>query len=241
MLNNKALSQLEKKIDYTFNSKSALIRALTHSSYANEANAQHDTESKVHSYERLEFFGDSILSFVVSEYICVNFPECPEGELTKLRAAVVCEDSLYVIAKKLNLGNYILLGKGEENTGGRERKSVLADVVEAIIAAIYKDGGLKPASEFILNNLRDKISSIMNTEKVEDYKSQLQHLVQQAPGELLEYELEDEIGPDHDKTFVMVAKLNRNVIGKGTGRTKREAEQQAAKEALILFGSINGK
>ncbi len=241
MLNDKVLLELEKKINYTFNNKSALVRALTHSSYANEANAQHDTESKVHSYERLEFFGDSILSFVVSEYICVNFPECPEGELTKLRAAVVCEDSLYEIAKKLNLGKYILLGKGEENTGGRERKSVLADVVEAIIAAIYKDGGLNPASEFILNNLRKKISSIMNTEKVEDYKSQLQHLVQQAPGELLEYELEDEIGPDHDKTFVMVAKLNRNIIGKGTGRTKREAEQQAAKEALILFGSINGK
>ena len=241
MLNDKVLLELEKKINYTFNNKSALVRALTHSSYANEANAQHYTESKVHSYERLEFFGDSILSFVVSEYICVNFPECPEGELTKLRAAVVCEDSLYEIAKKLNLGKYILLGKGEENTGGRERKSVLADVVEAIIAAIYKDGGLNPASEFILNNLRKKISSIMNTEKVEDYKSQLQHLVQQAPGELLEYELEDEIGPDHDKTFVMVAKLNRNIIGKGTGRTKREAEQQAAKEALILFGSINGK
>lgn len=241
MLNDKVLLELEKKINYTFNNKSALVRALTHSSYANEANAQHDTESKVHSYERLEFFGDSILSFVVSEYICVNFPECPEGELTKLRAAVVCEDSLYEIAKKLNLGKYILLGKGEENTGGRKRKSVLADVVEAIIAAIYKDGGLNPASEFILNNLRKKISSIMNTEKVEDYKSQLQHLVQQAPGELLEYELEDEIGPDHDKTFVMVAKLNRNIIGKGTGRTKREAEQQAAKEALILFGSINGK
>ncbi len=241
MLSSKALSQLEKEINYTFKNKDLLIRALTHSSFANEANAQHDSETKIHSYERLEFFGDSILSFVVSEYICVNFPSFPEGELTKLRAAVVCEDSLYEIAKKHDIGRFILLGKGEENTGGRERKSVLADVVEAIIAAMYKDSGIKYCTEFILTNLREKISSIINTEKVEDYKSQLQHLVQQAPGELLEYELVDEIGPDHDKTFVMTAKLNRNIIGKGTGRTKREAEQQAAKEALILFGSINGK
>lgn len=241
MLSSKVLSQLEKKINYTFNNKELLIRALTHSSYANEANAQHDSDVKIYSYERLEFFGDSILSFVVSEYIFVNFPSCPEGELTKLRAAVVCEDSLYEIAKKLDIGKYILLGKGEENTGGRERKSVLADVVEAIIAAMYRDSGIEYCTKFILNNLREKIGSIINTEKVEDYKSQLQHLVQQAPGELLEYELIDEIGPDHDKTFVMTAKLNRNVIGKGMGRTKREAEQQAAKEALILFGSINGK
>ncbi len=241
MLSNKELLQLEKKINYSFKNKNLLIRALTHSSFANEANAQHDFQAKIRSYERLEFFGDSILSFVVSEYICENFPDCPEGELTKLRAAVVCEDSLYEIAKKLNLGKFILLGKGEEYTGGRERKSVLADVVEAIIAAMFRDSGMQFCAEFIMNNLRDKISAIMNTEKVEDYKSQLQHLVQQAPGELLEYELVDEIGPDHDKTFVMVAKLNRNIIGKGTGRTKREAEQQAAKEALILFGSINGK
>lgn len=241
MINNKELALLEKKINYTFKNKSLLIRALTHSSYANEANAQHENEEKVHSYERLEFFGDSILSFVVSEYICVNFPNCPEGELTKLRAAVVCEDSLYEIAKKLDLGRFILLGKGEENTGGRERKSVLADVVEAIIAAMFRDSEIKYCTQFILDNLREKICSIMNTEKVEDYKSRLQHLVQQAPGELLEYELVDEIGPDHDKIFVMTAKLNRNIIGKGKGRTKREAEQQAAKEALILFGSINGK
>jgi ribonuclease-3 len=241
MLSKKLLSQLEEKIGYTFKNKELLIRALTHSSFANEANAQHDVETKVHSYERLEFFGDSILSFIVSEYICANFKDCPEGELTKLRAAVVCEESLYEIAKRLDLGKYILLGKGEENTGGRERRSVLADVVEAIIAAMYKDGGLTYCSDFILNNLREKICSIMYTEKVEDYKSKLQHLVQQAPGELLEYELIEEMGPDHDKTFVMVAKLNRNIIGKGKGRTKREAEQQAAKEALILFGSINGK
>lgn len=238
-MNENQLTELQNKLNYQFKSIDLLICALTHSSFANESNAQHLTGKKIYSYERLEFFGDSILSFIVSEYIYLNYPNCPEGELTKLRATVVCEDSLYKISQKLDLGKYIILGKGEENTGGRKRKSVLADVVEALLAAIFRDSGIEECKKFIMTYLKDEISMIMNKHSVDDYKSQLQHLVQQAPGELLEYELVEEIGPDHDKLFVMVAKLNRNVIGKGQGKTKREAEQKAAKEALILFGSID--
>lgn len=230
-----SLKELEDKIGYTFKDKKLLICALTHSSFANERSS-HD----VSSYERLEFFGDSILSFVVSDFIYKNLPDYPEGDLTRLRAAVVCEDSLYEVSKKLSIGKYILLGKGEENSNGRERKSILADIIEAIIAAMFIDSGLEESRKFIMNNLKDKIHSLVeHSEKVVDYKSQLQHLVQQAPGEQFEYELEEETGPDHDKRFVMVAKLNRNIIGRGSGKSKREAEQNAAKEALILFGSLN--
>lgn len=234
---NDALLSLEKLIGYEFKDIELLKRALTHSSYANEANA-HLEKHSVSSYERLEFFGDSILSFVVSDYIFANFKSCPEGALTRIRANVVCEDSLYEVAKKLGIGDFMLLGRGEEHTGGRERKSVLADMVEAIIAAVFLDGGIEPASAFVLRILEEKIKSSMDTGKFTDYKSRLQHLVQQAPGEHFEYELLEESGPDHDKRFVMAAKLNRNVIGKGEGRTKREAEQQAAKDALTLFGEI---
>lgn len=230
-----SLKELEDKIGYTFKDKKLLICALTHSSFANER-ISHD----VSSYERLEFFGDSILSFVISDFIYKNLPDYPEGDLTRLRAAVVCEDSLYEVSKKLSIGKYILLGKGEENSNGRERKSILADIIEAIIAAMFIDSGLEESRKFIMDNLKDKILSLVeHSEKVVDYKSQLQHLVQQAPGEQFEYELEEETGPDHDKRFVMVAKLNRNIIGRGSGKSKREAEQNAAKEALILFGSLN--
>ena len=229
------LRKLEERIGYSFKNKALLSRALTHSSYANEANA-HSDKGEVQSYERLEFFGDSILSFAVSEYIYTNYPDCPEGALTRIRASVVCEDSLYEVAKSLCLGKYMLLGRGEEQTGGRERKSVLADMVEAIIAAMCVDGGPEQSKSFVLSILEGKIKAVMGNDRVTDYKSQLQHLVQQAPGEHFEYELLREYGPDHDKRFVMAAKLNRNVIGTGEGRTKREAEQQAAKAALELFG-----
>ncbi len=229
--------ELERKIGYTFKNKQLLFCALTHSSYANESN-MHDSEHKISSYERLEFFGDSILSFVVSEYIYKNYPECPEGELTRLRAAVVCEESLYEVATCLSIDKFMILGNGEKHSGGRGRKSVLADMVEAIIAAVFIDSGLSDSKKFIIDNLESKIKSLMGSDSVVDYKTELQHLVQQAPGEKFEYELIGESGPDHDKRFIMAAKLNTNIIGKGTGRTKREAEQQAAKEALTLFGII---
>lgn len=236
---NESAEKLEELIGYKFKNKDLLYRALTHTSYQNEMNA-HDKSKSVKSYERLEFFGDSILSFVVSEYIYRNYPDCPEGELTRLRAAVVCEDSLYEVATALGIGKYMLIGRGEEQTGGRNKKSVLADMVEAIIAAMYIDSGIAESKRFILQNLEDKIKKIIEDGgKVLDYKSMLQHLVQQAPGEEFEYELLEESGPQHDKRFVMAAKLNTNIIGKGSGKSKREAEQQAAKDALIFFGSIN--
>ncbi len=222
--------ELQDKIGYQFNNVSLLKEALTHSSYANEHRAQN-----IRYNERLEFLGDAVLSIVVSDYIFKNCPELPEGELTKLRASLVCEKSLYEFAKKINLGNYLLLSKGERNNGGTDRPSILSDAFEALIAAIYIDGGMKSASKHILNFI---IPEIKNSKKkrINDYKTTLQEIIQKNPGEQLEYVLVDESGPDHNKHFVVEVHLNSNVIGKGGGRSKKEAEQQAAREALELMG-----
>lgn len=221
---------LQTKIGYRFKNISLLKEALTHSSYANEHKAQH-----IKYNERLEFLGDAVLSIVVSDYIFKNCPELPEGELTKLRASLVCEKSLFEFAKKINLGKYLVLSKGERNNGGSERPSILSDAFEALIAAIYIDGGMENASKYVLGFI---IPAIKNTKKkrINDYKTTLQEIIQKNPGEHLEYVLVNESGPDHNKHFVVEVHLNSNVIGKGGGRSKKEAEQQAAREALELMG-----
>ena len=222
--------ELEDKIGYHFNDTSLLETALTHSSYANERKAQH-----IPYNERLEFLGDAVLSVVVSDYIFKHCPELPEGELTKLRASLVCEKSLFEFAKRIDLGKYLLLSKGERHNGGAERPSILSDAFEALIAAVYIDGGMEPAAKHILNFVVPAIKS-SKKKQVKDYKTTLQEIIQKNPGERLEYVLVSESGPDHNKHFVLEGHLNSNVIGRGGGRSKKEAEQQAAREALELMG-----
>jgi len=221
------LSAFEKTIGYKFNNISLLKTAVTHSSYANEL------KSPVPYNERLEFLGDSVLSIIVSDYLFNNF-RLAEGDLTKLRASIVCEKSLYAYAQKINLGSYIMLGRGEEQTGGRERPSILADAVEAVIAAIYLDGGIENAKKFVLPIAETILNN--NEPAFKDYKTVLQEIIQKNPEERVTYVLTDEYGPDHDKRFVVEVHLNSNVIGRGEGRSKKNAEQMAAKEALELMG-----
>lgn len=224
------MKDLQEKIGYHFKNPELLSVALTHSSFANEHKSQH-----IKYNERLEFLGDSVLSVVVSDYIFKNCPELPEGELTKLRSYLVCERSLFNFAKQIDLGKYLRLSKGERNNGGAQRPSILADAFEAVIAAIYIDGGIEPASKHILNFVIPEIKN-KKKKKINDYKTTLQEIIQKNPGEKLEYVLIKESGPDHNKHFVVEVHLNSNVIGKGGGRSKKEAEQQAAREALELMG-----
>lgn len=224
------MEDLERKIGYQFKNKALMKEAITHSSYAKERKSQH-----IKYNERLEFLGDAVLSIVVSDYIFKHCPELPEGELTKLRASLVCEKSLFEFAKIIDLGKYLILSKGERNNGGAERPSILSDAFEALIAAIYIDGGYEPASKHILNFVIPAIKN-SKTKMNKDYKTTLQEIVQKNPGEKLEYVLVAESGPDHNKHFVVEVHLNSNVIGKGGGRSKKEAEQQAAHEALELMG-----
>ncbi len=224
------MEDLQNIIGYHFTNKELLVEALTHSSYANEHRSKH-----IRYNERLEFLGDAVLSIVVSDYIFKNCPELPEGELTKLRASLVCEKSLFEFAKTINLGKYLVLSKGERNNGGAERPSIVSDAFEALIAAIYIDGGMEAAAKHILHFV---IPAIKNSKKkkINDYKTTLQEIIQKNPGEQLEYVLVGQSGPDHNKHFVVEVHLNSNVIGKGGGRSKKEAEQQAAREALELMG-----
>ena len=225
----KTLKEFQERIGYQFKDEKLLYEALSHSSFANE------NKNARNSNERLEFLGDSVLSIVVSDHIFEHYKHMPEGELTKMRASLVCEKALFEFSKKIELGKYIFLGKGEEITGGRERPSIISDAFEAVIAAIYLDGGIEPASKHILNFV---IPAIKNSKKkkLNDYKTALQEIIQKNPGEQLEYVLVGESGPDHNKHFVVEVHLNSNVIGKGGGRSKKEAEQQAAREALELMG-----
>ncbi len=223
------MDELQKKLGYTFNNETLLKEALTHSSFANE------NHKKIKCNERLEFLGDSVLSIVVSDYIFENCPKLPEGELTKLRAALVCEKSLFKFAKQLGLGDYLLLSHGERRNGGALRASILSDAFEAVIAAIYLDGGIEPARKHILRYVVPEIEHRKNN-SFKDYKTSLQEIIQKNPGEKLEYILVSASGPDHDKHFKVEVHLNSNVIGKGGGRSKKEAEQQAAREALELMG-----
>ena len=220
------MNELEKKIGYKFKERAFLEEALTHSSYVN---------GKHNSNERLEFLGDSVLSVVVSKHLFTKL-DVPEGRLTKIRAKLVCEDTLYGFAKRIDLGSYIKLGKGEENTGGRFRKSILADAFEALIAAIYLDGGLENASCFVLGFL-PPIETIKDGKLIfGDYKTSLQEVIQQNPEEHVTYEISGESGEAHHRTFTANVLLNGQVIGSGHGSSKKEAEQAAAKEALSLMG-----
>ncbi len=221
------MEQLQNNLGYHFKNPALLARALTHSSYANERHV--DTGDN----ERLEFFGDSVLGFITAEYLFANHRDFPEGELTKLRAYAVCEKSLFSYAEEIGLGNYLKLGKGEERTGGRTRPSVLSDAFEAVIAAIYLDGGMDEAKKFVL---RFVVPYVEAKPTFKDYKTMLQEVVQKNQGETLEYVLVSETGPDHDKCFTVEVHLNSNVIGRGVGGSKKKAEQNAAKEALELMG-----
>lgn len=222
------MKELEKKLSYKFKKTALLKRAMTHSSYANEMRIPEG------SNERLEFLGDSVLSIVVSEYIFKHFTHLPEGELTKIRASLVCEKSLYEFAGEINLGDHLLLGKGEQQNGGRLRPSILADTFEALIAAIYLDGGIEEARKFILSFIERELNQ--GADAFKDYKTALQEIIQQNPEEKLEYVLTDESGPDHNKRFTVEVRLNSNVIGCGDGRSKKDAEQSAAGKALELMG-----
>lgn len=222
---NELLEELQDKIGYRFQNTDLLKQALTHSSFANEQKI-----NKLKDYERLEFLGDAVLELVSSEFLFRENPQMPEGQLTKLRASMVCEPALAYCAKDIDLGSYILLGRGEEYTGGRYRSSITSDVMEAIIGAIFLDGGIENAKKhiyrFILSDLENKILFL-------DSKTILQEEIQKKKDAQLRYELIGESGPDHNKQFTVAAYLNDVLIGSGTGRTKKAAEQQAAYEALL--------
>lgn len=220
------MQKLEEKIGYHFQNLYLLETALTHSSYANERHS-----ANAESYERLEFLGDSILGHVTAEFLYRREPPLPEGRMTRLRAELVCEASLHRVALELALSGYMRLGRGEEHTGGRERPSILADMVEAIIAAIYLDGGMEQAERFILEKVLKDVE-ISDSHRGADYKTELQELLQRRSGQHIQYEMIGESGPDHDKRFTFRVTVNGVGIGEGTGRTKKEAEQMAARQAL---------
>lgn len=221
------MKTLEKSLGYQFHNPALLEEALRHSSYANEHRGDN-----VFSNERLEFLGDSVLGFVTAEYLFAKHPTAPEGELTRIRALLVCEDSLHEVAQRLKLGEYLKLGHGEESCGGRTRPSILADATEAVFAAVYLDGGIRAASELIHRVLLDKEREETAEAKRRDYKTKLQELVQRTPNQVLTYRMTGEQGPDHDKVFSFAVLLNDTVVGTGEGRSKKEAEQMAAKDAL---------
>ena len=221
------MQTLEERIGYRFRDRKLLLTALTHSSYANERHGE-----ATESYERLEFLGDSILGHVTADFLYSHQPPLPEGRMTRLRSELVCEAALHKVALRLDLGAYMRLGKGEERSGGRQRPSILADMVESIIAAMYLDSGsLEESRRFILEQvLRD--AEISDAHRSADYKTQLQELVQRKANQHIVYELVDESGPDHNKSFSFRVSINGQVAGEGTGRTKKEAEQMAARQAL---------
>lgn len=220
------MKELEAKLGYEFKNKDLLNTALTHSSYANENKRQNIVNN-----ERLEFLGDSVLGMTVADYLYRTREDMPEGQMTKLRAELVCEKSLASVAEKLDLGQYILLGHGEEQGGGRERHSIIADAVEAVIAAIYLDGGCDKASEFIHRFILEPME-VGETVVSRDNKTELQEMIQRKSGQVLTYKMTDQSGPDHNKTFSFAVLLNGEVIGNGVGRSKKEAEQAAAGDAL---------
>jgi len=222
------MNELETVIGYCFGNYDLLNEALTHSSYANEHG-----QSRIESNERLEFLGDSVLSIIVSDHFFAKRPKLPEGELTKRRAALVCESALARYANEMDLGSYIKLGKGEMKGGGDKRPSTLSNCFEALIAAIYLDGGIDPARDFVMRFI--KAHDIFDDD-VWDYKTELQEIVQKNPQEHIKYVVVDEEGPDHDKTFTVEIMLNSNIIGRGKGHSKKQAEQSAAHEALKLMG-----
>lgn len=227
------MSKLERTIGYTFKNSDFLELALTHSSYSNEARAK---GNECECNERMEFLGDSVLSFVVSEYLYKTCPELPEGDLSRIRSNTVCEKALCEFARRIKLGDYLKLGHGEARNDGKNRPSILADAFEALLAAIYLDSGIESVKTFLMPFAVPEIELQLRTGKLKDYKTALQQIVQQEHGECLRYITVAESGPAHKRVFEVEAHLNSNVIGRGKGYSKREAEQCAAKEALKLFG-----
>lgn len=220
------MSILEDKIGYRFKDRSLLKTALTHSSYANE-----EHRDAPESYERLEFLGDAILGVTAAEFLYRHQPPLAEGRMTRLRAELVCEESLHKVAEALGLSNYMRLGKSELNNGVRGRRSITADMVEALIAAIYLDGGMGQARDFIMRNVLNE-AQVEESRRIGDYKSELQELVQRKTDQRISYELSGESGPDHNKLFSYRVLINGLCAGEGSGRSKKEAEQMAARQAL---------
>ena len=223
-INSKEFDILEKNIGYTFKNKEILKNALTHTSYAYEKN--------VLSNEKLEFLGDSILEFISSKYLYNNFPKLSEGEMTKVRATIVCEESLYKIAKKHNFSDFLFLGKSELSSNKEVRQAIMADSVEAIIAAIYFDGGLENAEKFIIENLKDEATIASQNVGQKDYKTVLQEKLQIHGEVQIKYEIIKEEGPDHDKKFTAEVSCNGKKLATGEGKNKKSAEMEAAKKAL---------
>ncbi len=226
------IKDLEKKIGYVFKDKALLYEALTHSSYANEL-SQRNIPTR--SNERLEFLGDSVLEILASTYLFTEYPNVPEGELTRLRSEAICTAALSSYATEIELGEYLLLGNGERKCNGNKKPTTLENAFEALLGAMYLDSNrsLKTLRAFVLPFLTGRIS--VAECDITDYKSELQQIIQQTPGEVLTYEEISKVGPDNDPTFTVVAKLNSNVIGSGKGHSKKKAEQSAAKDAMLKF------
>jgi len=220
------MEKLEATIGYSFRDRSLLQTALTHTSYANERQGKEGD-----SYERLEFLGDSILGLTAAQFLYSYTPKLPEGKMTKLRAELVCEKALHKVAQELGFGPFMRLGRGEEKCGGRTRPSILADMVEAVIAAIYLDSDMEHAQKFIMEHVLRE-TDFSEAKKAVDYKTMLQEVVQRDAESRIEYKLFSESGPDHDKTFIFAVEINGIQRGMGKGRSKKEAEQMAAKKAL---------
>jgi ribonuclease-3 len=225
-----ALAKLQKNIGIFFDNAEILNRAFIHPSYAHE-----QATSPQENNQRLEFLGDAVLELVVTHYLYDKYPELTEGQMTKIRALVVCEPSLARVANELSLGEFLILGKGEENTGGREKSSILADTFEALIGAIYIEKNLDVTSEFIIRNLEPIISKAVEGEWAMDYKTTLQEILQKTAPDRIAYEVEREEGPAHDRVFYVKVVWRNRVLGRGSGRSKKEAEQEAAREALRVL------
>ena len=218
------MERLERNLGYTFSNKELLKKALTHTSYAYE----HSVESN----EKLEFLGDSILEFISSTYLFEKYSHLKEGEMTKVRATVVCEKSLYKVAKMHNFSDFLYLGKSERQSGGEDRPAILADSVEAVIAAMFLDGGIQVAEKFIIENLKDEIEIASKNVGQKDYKTVLQEKLQENGEVEIKYTILREIGPDHDKTFEAQVECNHQKLAIGTGKSKKQAEMEAARKAL---------
>ncbi|MFW5991734.1 MAG: ribonuclease III [Halanaerobiaceae bacterium] len=225
------IKKFEKEIGIEFSQKKLLQRAITHKSFSNEKE-----QYNLKNNERLEFLGDSVLSIIISTYIFDNFPDYPEGELAKMRSVIVSEPILAIKARELNLGKYLLLGKGEEQTGGRDRDSIMADAMEALIAAVYLDRGFEFTSNYIIDLFKDTIKKVEKGKYIQDYKTMLQEIIQKKSINPPVYLVVEETGPDHNKEFKIEVKHNKELLGIGTGKSKKEAEQDAARTALEKLG-----
>jgi ribonuclease-3 len=234
LFNKRKIKDFEKSLKLDFNDKLLIQRALTHKSYPNE-----NRRLNLKDNERLEFLGDSVLSLSVSTYIFNKFSDFPEGELAKMRAVIVSAPILAEVAKRIELGQFLFLGKGEEMTGGRERDSILADTMEAIFGALYLDQGFTAAADFILELLKIDIINVAEGNHIQDYKTMLQEVIQENGNNRPEYEVVDEEGPDHNKIFIVAVKLNEDNLGSGQGSSKKEAEQEAAKVALDKLNKLD--